>query len=151
MFSCFIKFQLVFDNYTPSSAPSNVSPSSSRSRRTLADATPVEDSLPRELDELRQQLQYAKKQTLVMMEQSRKSSEAEKIALQQAHESVAAKEIAASEAERERLEALLYEYAPEEEEVAPAPRLPLPTEQRNTSTPLPPEIKLPPGIRPDDL
>ncbi|KAK1601099.1 hypothetical protein QYE76_018951 [Lolium multiflorum] len=91
---------LVFDNYTPSSAPSNVSPSSSRSRRTLADATPVEDSLPRELDELRQQLQYAKKQTLVMMEKSRKSSEAEKIALQQAREAVAAKEIAASEAEK---------------------------------------------------
>ena len=35
-----------------------------------------------------------------MMEQSRKSSEAEKIALQQAHEAVAAKEIAASEAEK---------------------------------------------------
>ncbi|KAK1620839.1 hypothetical protein QYE76_026356 [Lolium multiflorum] len=92
--------ELVFDNYTPSSAPSNVSPSSSRSRRTLADVTPVEDSLPRELDELRQQLQYAKKQTLVMMEKSRKSSEAEKIALQQACEAMAAKEIAASEAEK---------------------------------------------------
>jgi hypothetical protein len=35
-----------------------------------------------------------------MMEQSRKSSEAEKIALQQAHEAVAVKEIAASEAEK---------------------------------------------------
>ena len=35
-----------------------------------------------------------------MMEQSRKSSEAEKIALQQAREAVAAKEIAASEAEK---------------------------------------------------
>ncbi|KAK1631906.1 hypothetical protein QYE76_006221 [Lolium multiflorum] len=91
---------LVFDNYTPSSAPSNISPSSSRSRRALADTTPVEDSLPQELDELRQQLQYAKKQTLVMLEKSRKSSEAEKIALQQAHEAVAAKEIAASEAEK---------------------------------------------------
>nr|XP_051190334.1 uncharacterized protein LOC127303665 [Lolium perenne] len=92
--------ELVFDNYTPSSAPSNVSPSSSCLKRTLADATPVEDSLPRELDELRQQLQYAKKQTLVMMEKSRKSSEAEKVALQQAREAVAAKEIAASEAEK---------------------------------------------------
>ncbi|KAK1670146.1 hypothetical protein QYE76_058305 [Lolium multiflorum] len=90
--------ELVFDNYTPSSTPSNVSPSSSRSKRTLADATPVEDSLPRELDELRNL--YAKKQTLVMMEKSRKSSEAEKIALQQAREAVAAKEIAASEAEK---------------------------------------------------
>ena len=35
-----------------------------------------------------------------MMEKSRKSSEAEKIALQQAREAVAAKEIAASEAEK---------------------------------------------------
>ena len=94
------KFQLIFDNYTPSSAPSNVSPSSSRARRTFADTAPVDDTLSQELDELRQQLQYAKKQTLVMMEQSRKSSEAEKVALQQAREAVAAKEIAASEAEK---------------------------------------------------
>ena len=94
------KFQLIFDNYTPSSAPSNISPSSSRSRRAFADTAPVEDTLSQELDELRQQLQYAKKQTLVMMEKSHKSSEAEKIALQQAREAVAAKEIAASEAEK---------------------------------------------------
>jgi hypothetical protein len=93
-------FQLIFDNYTPSSAPSNVSPSSSRARRAFGDTAPVDDTLSQELDELRQQLQYAKKQTLVMMEQSRKSSEAEKIALQQAREAVAAKEIAASEAEK---------------------------------------------------
>ena len=94
------KFQLIFDNYTPSSAPSNVSPSSSRARKAFGDTAPVDDTLSQELDELRQQLQYAKKQTLVMMEQSRKSSEAEKIALQQAREAVAAKEIAASEAEK---------------------------------------------------
>ena len=93
-------FQLIFDNYTPSSAPSNVSPSSSRARKAFGDTAPVDDTLSQELDELRQQLQYAKKQTLVMMEQSRKSSEAEKIALQQAREAVAAKEIAASEAEK---------------------------------------------------
>ncbi|KAK1685950.1 hypothetical protein QYE76_046798 [Lolium multiflorum] len=92
--------KLIFDNYTPSSTPSNVSPSSSRARRAFADAAPVDDTLSQELDELRQQLQYAKKQTLVMMEQSRKSSEAEKVALQQAREAVAAKEIAASEAEK---------------------------------------------------
>ncbi|XP_051209300.2 uncharacterized protein [Lolium perenne] len=91
--------ELIFDNYTPTSAPSNVSPSS-RARRAFADTAPVDDTLSQELDELRQQLQYAKKQTLVMMEQSRKSSEAEKIALQQSHEAVAAKEIAASEAEK---------------------------------------------------
>ncbi|KAK1693179.1 hypothetical protein QYE76_009876 [Lolium multiflorum] len=69
-------------------------------RRAFADTAPVEDTLSQELDELRQQLQYAKKQTLVMMEKSHKSSEAEKIALQQAREAVAAKEIAASEAEK---------------------------------------------------
>ncbi|KAK1678767.1 hypothetical protein QYE76_039615 [Lolium multiflorum] len=92
--------ELIFDNYTPTSAPSNVSPSSSHARRTFADTAPVDDTLSQELDELRQQLQYAKKQTLVMMEQSRKSSEAEKVALQQAREAVAAKEIAASEAEK---------------------------------------------------
>ena len=90
---------MIFDNCTPTSAPSNVSPSS-RARRTFADTAPVDDTLSQELDELRQQLQYAKKQTLVMMEQSRKSSEAEKVALQQAHEAVAAKEIAASETEK---------------------------------------------------
>ena len=100
MLTCFVKFQWVFDNYTPPSAPSNVSPSPSCSRRTLANTTHVEDSLPQELDELRQQLQYAKKQTLVMMEKSHKSSEAKKIALQQAREAVATKEVAASEAEK---------------------------------------------------
>ncbi|KAK1669713.1 hypothetical protein QYE76_057872 [Lolium multiflorum] len=91
--------ELIFDNYTPTSTPSNVSPSS-RAKRTVIDAAPVDDTLSQELDELRQQLQHAKKQTLVMMEQFRKSSEAEKIALQQAREAVAAKEIAASEAEK---------------------------------------------------
>ena len=92
-------FQLIFDNYTSAPGPSNISPSS-HSESALAGTTPVEDSLPQELDELRQQLQYAKKQTLVMMEKSRKSSEAEKVALQQAHEAMAAREVAASEAEK---------------------------------------------------
>jgi hypothetical protein len=95
-----VKFQLVFDNYTSSSAPSDVLPSPSRSRKVLANTAPVEDSLPQELEELRQQLQYAKKQTLVVMEQSRRASEAEKIALQQAQEAMATKEIAVSEAEK---------------------------------------------------
>ena len=57
-------------------------------------------NLSQDLDELRQQLQYAKKQTLKMMEQSLKASEAEKIALQQAQEAMAAKEPAVSEAEK---------------------------------------------------
>jgi hypothetical protein len=41
-----------------------------------------------------------KKQTLAMMEQSRKASEREKIALQQAKEAIAAKDAAVSEAEK---------------------------------------------------
>ena len=41
-----------------------------------------------------------KKQTLAMMEQSRKASEREKIALQQAKEAIAAKNAAISEAEK---------------------------------------------------
>jgi regulator of protease activity HflC (stomatin/prohibitin superfamily) len=51
-----------------------------------------------DLEELRQQLQYMKKQTLIIMDQSRKSSEKEKIALQQAQEAIAAKEAAVAEA-----------------------------------------------------
>ncbi|KAK1670835.1 hypothetical protein QYE76_058994 [Lolium multiflorum] len=91
--------KLIFDNYTPIPTPSNASPSS-RAERTVTDTAPVDDTLSQELNDLRQQLQYAKKQTLAMMEQSRKSSEAEKVALQQAREAVAAKEIAVSEAEK---------------------------------------------------
>ncbi|KAK1598494.1 hypothetical protein QYE76_048262 [Lolium multiflorum] len=91
--------ELIFDNYTPIPTPSNASPSS-RAERTVTDTAPVDDTLSQELNDLRQQLQYAKKQTLAMMEQSRKSSEAEKVALQQAREAVAAKEIAVSEAEK---------------------------------------------------
>jgi hypothetical protein len=56
--------------------------------------------LSQELDELRQQLQYAKRQTLGMMEQSRKALEAEKIALQQAQEALDAKEAALAEVEK---------------------------------------------------
>jgi hypothetical protein len=97
-------FQLTFDNYTPTPAPSDVLPTSSRSKKTLVNSELGEDSssknLSQDLEELRQQLQYAKKQTLVMMEQSRKASEKEKIALQQAREAIAAKEAAVSEAEK---------------------------------------------------
>jgi hypothetical protein len=50
------------------------------------------------LEELREQLQYMKKQTLIMMDKSRKSSEKEKVALQQAQEAIAAKETAVTEA-----------------------------------------------------
>jgi hypothetical protein len=88
--------QLIFDNYTPAPGPSNISPSS-HTRRTPADASPAEDSLPQELNELRHQLQCVKKQSLVLMEKSRKSSEAEKIALQQAQTAIAEKDSAVAE------------------------------------------------------
>jgi hypothetical protein len=51
-----------------------------------------------DLNELRQQLQAMKKQTLIIMDQSRKSSEKEKLALQQAQEALALKEAAVVEA-----------------------------------------------------
>ena len=95
---------MIFDNYTPTPAPSDISPTSSRSKKALVNTELERDSssenLPQDLEELRRQLQYAKKQTLVMMEQSRKASEREQIALQQAQEAMAAKEAAVSEAEK---------------------------------------------------
>ena len=95
-------FQLIFDNYTPTPRPSDVFPTSSRLKKTPIDSEFGEDSSSKgsaqDLEELRQQLQYAKKQTLVMMEQSRKSSEKEKVALQQAQEAITAKEAAIFEA-----------------------------------------------------
>jgi hypothetical protein len=95
-------FQLTFDNYTPTPAPSDVFPTSSCSKKTPINKEFGGDSsnkgLAQDLEELCQQLQYAKKQTLVMMEQSCKASEKEKIALQQAQEAIAAKETAVSEA-----------------------------------------------------
>ena len=95
-------FQLTFDNYTPTPRPSDVFPTSSRSKKTPINSELGEDSSSKgsaqDLEELRQQLQYVKKQTLVMMEQSRKASEKEKVALQQAQEAIGAKEAAISEA-----------------------------------------------------
>jgi hypothetical protein len=94
-------FQLVFDNYTAAPRSSDALPASSYLRKTFTDDF-VEDSSNadplRDLDELRQQLQSMKKQTLVVMEQSRKSSEREKIALQQAQEALTLKEAAVAEA-----------------------------------------------------
>jgi hypothetical protein len=94
---------LIFDNYTPTHAPSDILPTSN-SKKVLINTELGEnissESLSQDLEELRQQLQYAKRQTLVMMEKSRKASEAEKIALQQAQEAMAAKEAAVSEAEK---------------------------------------------------
>jgi hypothetical protein len=95
---------LIFDNYSATPRPSDVLPASSRSKKILVAVGRVENSSSRnsaeDLEELRQQLQSLKKQSLMMMEQSRKSSEREKIALQQARDAIAAKEAAVSEAEK---------------------------------------------------
>ena len=68
----------------------------------LIDDNPLEGSLSKhlseDLQELRQQLQSTKKQTLAMMEKSRQASEREEIALQQAKEAIAAKDAAVAEA-----------------------------------------------------
>ena len=94
-------FQLVFDNYTATPRSSDALPASSYSRKTSADDIVGGSSnaaSAHDLNELRQQLQAMKKQTLVIMEQSRKLSEREKLAQQQAQEAVTLKEAAVAEA-----------------------------------------------------
>jgi hypothetical protein len=95
-------FQLVFDNYTSTPRPSDAFPSSSCLKRTPVADELNEDSSSKgsaqDLEELRQQLQSMKKQVLMTMEQSRKSLEREKIALQQAQDALAVKEAAIKEA-----------------------------------------------------
>jgi hypothetical protein len=92
-------FQLIFDNYT-ATPPSDPFPASCLKKPVAVEQ--FEDSSSKgsaqDLEELRQQLQSVKKQTLMIMEQSRKSSEREKIALQQAQDAMAAKENAVAEA-----------------------------------------------------
>ena len=88
---------MVFDNYTTAAKPSDASPATSYSRGVPADDFAVDSSCAirsQELSELRQQLQSMKKQVVVIMEQSRKSSEREKIARQQAQEAITLKEAA---------------------------------------------------------
>jgi hypothetical protein len=93
---------LIFDNYSANPHPADTSPASSFSKKTLVDDSLIEGSssklLSQDLQELRQQLQSMKKQMLVLMEQSRRSSEREKIALQQAQDAIAAKDAAVAEA-----------------------------------------------------
>jgi hypothetical protein len=71
-------FQLVFDNYTAAPDPLDASPTASHSRKTPINDF-VEDSsnvdLSQELNELRQQLQSMKKQSIMIMDRFRKSSE----------------------------------------------------------------------------
>jgi hypothetical protein len=97
-------FQLIFDNYSATPRPSDALPASSHSKKIPVAVERVENSSStnsaEDLEELRQQLQSLKKQSLMIMEQSQKSSEREKIALQQAQDAIAAKEAAVSEAEK---------------------------------------------------
>ena len=100
--STFSFFQLIFDNYSKTAGPSSASPATSRSKR-IADDVLLDDSSSvnlnqLELAELRQQLQAMKKQSLIVMEQSHKSSEREKMALQQAQEALKLKDAAVAEA-----------------------------------------------------
>jgi acyl-homoserine lactone acylase PvdQ len=92
---------LIFDNYTATPGPSEVFPSS-HLKKTPVSVEFVENSSSKssaeDLEELRQQLQTTKKQSLMLMEQSRKSSEREKIALQQAQDAISEKDSAVAEA-----------------------------------------------------
>ena len=92
-------FQLIFDNYI-ATPPSDTFPASCLKKPVAVEH--FEDSSSKssaqDLEELRQQLQSLKKQSLMIMEQSRKYSEREKIALQQARDAIAAKENTVSEA-----------------------------------------------------
>lgn len=94
--------QLIFDNYSANPHPADTSPASSFLKKTLVDDSLIEGSsskhLSQDLQELRQQLQSMKKQMLVLMAQSRRSSEREKIACQQAQDAIAAKDAAVAEA-----------------------------------------------------
>jgi hypothetical protein len=71
-------------------------PSASHSARApsdvILDDSSCADSLHQELADLRQQLQAMKKQAMIVMDQSRKSSDREQAALRQAHEALELKE-----------------------------------------------------------
>jgi hypothetical protein len=58
------------------------------------------DSIQQELTKLRQQLQAMKKQAIIIMDQSHKSSEHEKTALRQAQEALELKDSAVADALR---------------------------------------------------
>ncbi|KAK1627633.1 hypothetical protein QYE76_001948 [Lolium multiflorum] len=92
--------ELIFDNYSPIPDPPEVFPSSLAKKSSvpvnLDDSSSVD--LTEELKELRVQLQSVKK-SLILMEQSRESSEKEKIALQQAQDAITDKDAAIAEAD----------------------------------------------------
>jgi hypothetical protein len=91
---------LIFDNYSSIPDPPEVFPSSLAKKSSvpvnLDDSSSMD--LTEELKELRVQLQSVKKQSLILMEQSRESSEKEKIALQQAQDAITEKDAAVAEA-----------------------------------------------------
>nr|XP_051196797.1 uncharacterized protein LOC127310137 [Lolium perenne] len=92
---------LVFDNYTVVPRSSDALPTTSCSRKpSVVELTggSSSDTQNEDLNELRQQLQSMNKQTLMIMEQCRKSSEREKLDLQQAQEALVLKEAAVTEA-----------------------------------------------------
>ncbi|KAK1665871.1 hypothetical protein QYE76_054030 [Lolium multiflorum] len=93
--------KLIFDNYSPIPDPPEVFPSSLAKKSSvpvnLDDSSSMD--LTEELKELRVQLQSVKKQSLILMEQSRESSEKEKIALQQAQDAITDKDAAVAEAD----------------------------------------------------
>jgi hypothetical protein len=97
-------FQLIFDNYTGVAGPSNASPATSHSARALGgiflDDSSCADSIHQELADLRQHLQAMKKQAVIVMDQSRKSSDHEQAALRKAQEPLDLKESAAADASR---------------------------------------------------
>ncbi|KAK1627642.1 hypothetical protein QYE76_001957 [Lolium multiflorum] len=95
------KPELIFDNYTATPGPSDVFPSSLLKKNPTSVEFVENSSInnsTEDLEELRQQLQSVKKQSLMLMEQSRKSSEREKIALQQTQAVIAEKDSAVAEA-----------------------------------------------------
>jgi hypothetical protein len=64
------------------------------------DVSSCPGSIDQEIADPRQQLQSMKKQTVTVLEQSRKSSDREQAALRQAHETLELKEIATANATR---------------------------------------------------
>ncbi|KAM0893482.1 hypothetical protein ACQ4PT_025098 [Festuca glaucescens] len=95
--------ELIFDNYT-GAGPSDTSPAISHSTKVPGgaslDISSCPGSIEQEIADLRQQLQSMKKQTVTILEQSRKSSDREQTALRQAQEALELKETATSNAAR---------------------------------------------------
>ncbi|KAK1647346.1 hypothetical protein QYE76_065151 [Lolium multiflorum] len=93
--------KLIFDNYSSIPDPPEVFPSSLAKKSSvpvnLDDSSSMD--LIEELKELRVQLQSVKKQSLILMEQSRESSEKEKIALQRAQDAISERDTAVAEAD----------------------------------------------------